>query len=305
LVDKSILFSVIIPTYNRAEMLMEALASVVKQVNQDVEIIVVDDGSTDSTKDKLRDLGLPYLRYVYQENQGQSVARNLGVDMAMGKYVIFLDDDDYWLDGHLDVFRNAIQRDDRASSIFRTGFRRIYDSGKEKIAPNYRVSKDGHPVEWAAYNMCGLWSLCIPRKYLLENKSPVGFPHWQDTHLILRLLAQFPFKQLEEVTYGYRIHEEMGSFQIRDRDHLLKRAESNVSAIDDLFENYETLINSFLSRNTLKYLKAEKYLEYANLALVRFGGWGNWQLFKRSIHSKIDLRLWKEYVVYIKHLIFK
>jgi len=275
LVDKSILFSVIIPTYNRAEMLMEALASVVKQVNQDVEIIVVDDGSTDSTKDKLRDLGLPYLRYVYQENQGQSVARNLGVDMAMGKYVIFLDDDDYWLDGHLDVFRNAIQRDDRASSIFRTGFRRIYDSGKEKIAPNYRVSKDGHPVEWAAYNMCGL----------------------------LRLLAQFPFKQLDASTYMYRIHSNMGS---RTKlDLLEKRAELNVLAIKDLFINHAEVVDPILNVSTRKFLVAEKYLEYANLELTKGKRISHWKLFRRSLKSKVDYRLWKGYLLFVRYLLVR
>ncbi|MFN8377849.1 MAG: glycosyltransferase [Anaerolineae bacterium] len=90
--------SVIIPTYNRAELLIEALNSVLAQTFQDFEILIIDDGSTDDTKVNLE----PYLadsriRYIYQTNGGPANARNRGIDEAQGEFIALLDSDDLWL----------------------------------------------------------------------------------------------------------------------------------------------------------------------------------------------------------------
>lgn len=90
------LVSVIIPTYNRAAYLLKALQSVKEQTYQFLEIIVIDDGSTDNTRMMLKDYDGP-VRYFYQENQGISGARNAGIMNAHGEYVAFLDSDDYWV----------------------------------------------------------------------------------------------------------------------------------------------------------------------------------------------------------------
>ena len=102
--------SVITPTYNRARFLPAAVASVLSQTFGDFELIIVDDGSEDNTPDVLK----PFLadrrvRYVYQENQGQSHARNLALKQATGDFIAFLDSDDVWardkLEKQLAVFR--------------------------------------------------------------------------------------------------------------------------------------------------------------------------------------------------------
>ncbi len=101
--------SVIIPTYNRAEYITQAIDSVLAQTYTDYEIIVVDDGSADNTKDVL----LPYMdriRYIYQENAGASAARNTGIKAAKGDWVAFLDSDDEWLPGKLAVQIRAVER---------------------------------------------------------------------------------------------------------------------------------------------------------------------------------------------------
>ena len=85
--------SVIITTYNRRAYLKAAVGSVVAQDYPDKEIIVIDDGSIDGSADEL--LGLP-LRYVWKENGGISSARNLGISLAKGDLIAFLDVDDYW-----------------------------------------------------------------------------------------------------------------------------------------------------------------------------------------------------------------
>ena len=87
--------SVIIPTYNRAAYIVEALESVFAQTYGDCEIIVVDDGSTDDTKAVLQS-HMARIRYIYQENAGVSVARNTGISAATGEWIAFLDSDDQW-----------------------------------------------------------------------------------------------------------------------------------------------------------------------------------------------------------------
>jgi glycosyltransferase involved in cell wall biosynthesis len=90
------LVSVIIPTYNRAAFILKALQSVREQTYKFLEIIVIDDGSTDKTREMLNDYD-GQLHYFFQENKGISGARNAGIRNAHGEYIAFLDSDDYWV----------------------------------------------------------------------------------------------------------------------------------------------------------------------------------------------------------------
>jgi glycosyltransferase involved in cell wall biosynthesis len=88
--------SVIIPTYNRAELLREAIESVLAQTYQDFELLVVDDGSTDQTCELVAEYG-ERITYIFQKNRGVSSARNLGIRSATAGLIAFLDADDLWL----------------------------------------------------------------------------------------------------------------------------------------------------------------------------------------------------------------
>ena len=89
------LVSVIIPVYNSAKYIQKAIDSVLDQTYSNYEIIVVDDGSTDETRQKLQSYQNK-IRYVFQENQGSATARNTGIKLAKGDLVAFLDSDDFW-----------------------------------------------------------------------------------------------------------------------------------------------------------------------------------------------------------------
>jgi glycosyltransferase involved in cell wall biosynthesis len=88
-------FSVVIPCYNRADLVAKAVASVLAQTYADFEIIVVDDGSTDQTPHVLAGFGTQ-ITALRQENAGPGAARNLGISRATGQYIAFLDSDDLW-----------------------------------------------------------------------------------------------------------------------------------------------------------------------------------------------------------------
>ncbi|MEI6614258.1 MAG: glycosyltransferase family A protein, partial [Chrysiogenales bacterium] len=82
--------SVIIPTYNRAHFIAESIESILSQTYKDYEIIIVDDGSTDNTREVLKPF-LNKIHYIFQENKGGAEARNTGIKKANGKYIAFLD----------------------------------------------------------------------------------------------------------------------------------------------------------------------------------------------------------------------
>ena len=103
------LISVVIPTHNRAAILLEAVESVLKQTYQNFEILIVDDGSTDNTKGIVKSVDDQRIFYLFQENAGPAAARNTGIRKAKGEYVAFLDSDDLWhprkLEKQMDIFR--------------------------------------------------------------------------------------------------------------------------------------------------------------------------------------------------------
>jgi glycosyltransferase involved in cell wall biosynthesis len=108
--------SVIIPTYNRAALLRKALESVLQQTFSNYEIIVVDDGSTDRTEDSIAQLiterpaAEERVRYLFQKNQGKSVALNYGLSEARGEWIAFLDSDDVWLPVKIEEQFRALQQ---------------------------------------------------------------------------------------------------------------------------------------------------------------------------------------------------
>ena len=99
----------VIPTYQRRELVRRAIASVFAQTNRDHELIVVDDGSTDGTREMLEALG-GRIRYRWQKNRGPGAARNAGIRIARAPVVAFLDSDGRWLPDHLAVVTEMLRR---------------------------------------------------------------------------------------------------------------------------------------------------------------------------------------------------
>ncbi|MFH1985710.1 MAG: glycosyltransferase [Pseudomonadota bacterium] len=102
--------SVVIPTYNCEKFLQKAINSVLSQTYSNIEIIVVDDGSTDNTKEMVNNIESNILRYYYQDNSGPGSARNHGIEKALGSYISFLDADDYFhpenIEYKINIFEN-------------------------------------------------------------------------------------------------------------------------------------------------------------------------------------------------------
>jgi glycosyltransferase involved in cell wall biosynthesis len=127
--------SVVIPTFNRSAWLVEAIESVCAQTFRDLEIIVVDDGSTDDTAQRLKALGRmdKPVRYLSQENSGPSAARNRGIDAAQGEFVALLDSDDRWLPVKLERQMDVLARCPEVDVVY-TGFAYMDESGMRLAA---------------------------------------------------------------------------------------------------------------------------------------------------------------------------
>lgn len=113
------MFSVVVPLYNKAPHIAKAIESVLNQTVSPVQLIVVDDGSTDNGSDIVERYAAEGVQLVRQTNQGESAARNAGVHLCTMPYIAFLDADDWWFPNHLEVLSNLASRFP-GSSMFST-----------------------------------------------------------------------------------------------------------------------------------------------------------------------------------------
>ncbi|OSZ82171.1 hypothetical protein CAP35_02565 [Chitinophagaceae bacterium IBVUCB1] len=132
-------FSIIIPTYNRSGFIKRAIESVIAQTYTDWELLIVDDGSTDDTAAIINQYSKSdaRIRYLYQENQKVSAARNNGLANATGRYICFLDSDDEYKQNHLQVFKETIDAGFSNHFLF-TKFISKEDSKEEVYEPPFQ-----------------------------------------------------------------------------------------------------------------------------------------------------------------------
>lgn len=205
------LVSVIIPTYNCAFYITQAIESVLSQTECSYELIVIDDGSTDNTQAELWSLG-DYIHYIYQDNAGVSDARNRGLQEATGKYVAFLDADDFFLPHKLStqvrIFEERLLEDEQLA---------IVHSGWVKVDANNQVIQDIRPWEFAPNLTLENWlkykpvlpsAMMFRRDWLNHvNGFNPSLSAAEDVDLAVRLaLAGGTACWLEEITTGYRQH---------------------------------------------------------------------------------------------------
>ncbi len=139
-----VLVSVVIPAYNSAEYIIEALDSVIAQTMLDYEIIVVNDGSPDT--EELETALAPHMRlirYIKQENMGPSAARNTAIRAAHGEYIAFLDSDDRWLPTHLETQVRLLENDVELGLVYADG---IVTVGGAPVRTCFQINRQTRPV---------------------------------------------------------------------------------------------------------------------------------------------------------------
>jgi hypothetical protein len=188
--------SVVIPTHQRRDLVGRAVRSVLAQTYRDIELIVVDDGSSDGTAESLAALD-GQLRLHRQPNRGVAAARNAGVALARGSIVAFLDSDDRWLPDHLAVVTETFARKSRAVLVSTTPEHRAEGRAAPEDAVLLRplpACLYGNPVGWPS-------SIAVRRDNLLavggfDERLPVG----EGGELWARLAFRGPFALLQRRT---------------------------------------------------------------------------------------------------------
>lgn len=298
------LFSIIVPTFNRETLIAKALRSVLDQSCEDWELIVIDDGSTDETYQVIQGFADDRIKYHFQANKGKSGARNTGIRLSTGLYICFLDSDDYYLSEHLVLLKRAIKQNEGIAAVFRTG---MYSEGggREHWTPLYHPRLKIHPIHFFCQHMVGTNTLCIHRDILTFHQFDERFHFFQDTHLLLRILSQYPLFQIEEYTCVYRIHPNRSSYSLYQSSYPWELISNNVNAILDVFEGYPRLFDNLLSETLKREMVSRKYMDHAAESLV--AGYFNISLkcFRKAIFYDAKLQYWKRYLRYLPKIPLK
>lgn len=197
------LVSVIIPCYNHGAYLAEAIDSVRAQTWAPVEIIVVDDGSSDNTRAVAEQY--PGVRYVYQTNQGLSAARNTGMTYSRGDYLVFLDADD-WLypDG---IAYNVGQLEARPDAAFVSGAHDKVDSERRLLAEEVIPIENEHYLRLLEGNYIGMHATVLYRRTVFDQLLfDTTLRACEDYDLYLKIARRFPVLHHTHKIAAYRIH---------------------------------------------------------------------------------------------------
>jgi hypothetical protein len=268
--------SVIIPTYNSEKYICKAIDSVLMQTYKDFEIIVIDDGSSDNTKDILSKYN-GKIRYLYEDNKGASAARNLGIKESRGEYVAFLDADDIWLADKLKLQVDAINTDPQIALVC-TDAESFNEQGIVKTtffttADPDRLLKRGYYIRHKIaqrkindlYQFKGnFYKELISRNFILTSSvlmrktcfDKIGyfnseFHVTQDYDLWLRAAMHFPFLYINKVTFRYRLRDDSlsGKLSIREYTYLKQCGKILERHLEDCPASYKKTIKRLISEH--------------------------------------------------------
>lgn len=208
--------SVVIPTRNRAQYLVQALESVFAQTYQPAEIIVIDDGSTDDTRTQLSDLiDAKKIRYVFQQPKGVSAARNKGIESALYPYIAFLDSDDLFLPTKLEKQIKLFENQPELGFVH-CCFSKFTDQGRDLgTRDTSRHSGRIYPQILLEWSVLMAMPCMLARTEAIRNVG--GFDEsmiWaEDMDLWRRMSRRYEVGVVDEVLVRVRVHASSTTFE--------------------------------------------------------------------------------------------
>ena len=197
--------SIILPVYNSEQTIAQCIDSVLTQKTKyNYELIIINDGSTDKTRSIIEKYNDNHIVFINQENRGFSGARNRGIDECAGRYIMFLDSDDYLLGNCIDLMiDNAISHD---SDITQASHYSFYDESSNK---NYEVLKDCLIESDTSKMICNPgypWAKLYKRELFAKVRFPLDV--WFEDTIVTMLLFRMceRVSVLSDVVYAYRIN---------------------------------------------------------------------------------------------------
>lgn len=277
--------SVIIPTYNSAQYVVEAVESVLAQTWRDFEILVVDDGSTDETEQVMRRYEPP-VRYIRQANGGVAVARNRGIRESRGRYIAFLDADDTWLPQKLEQQMNLINQQ-RDAGVCYSAFT-LVDTDLHPLGIS-RSQRQSSALEDLLIrgNIVGsiCTVLCKRSLFDLVGGFDPALSQCADWDMYVRLAAQTKFLYLDEPLVTYRQHSTNMSHNAPLLEHDSIQVLTKGFAMAELSESLRAKRQVALARNYMvlagTYFHARQYSDFMRCAA--YSVWLDFQQIKYLI----------------------
>ena len=206
---KDPLISVVIPCYNSENFIRESIESVLNQTYKNIEIIVIDDGSEDSTLSILQGFS-GFITILSQNNAGAGSARNAGLNASKGEYVAFLDSDDYWEPDKIKIQLNQMQRENL--DLIYCGGKKIEKNSQETVlSPQFRGNCYEYFLRYptTAIILLGCSSALFRKSILVSSGyfDPSFKGAAEDWDFFRRLCKYAKVGYVNESLVGYRIHE--------------------------------------------------------------------------------------------------
>ena len=250
--------SIIIPAYNQDKFLGETIESILSQTYKDFECIIIDDGSTDKTKDIVRKYSDDdRIKYFYQDNIGLAGARNTGIKMAKGKYLHFLDSDDLVHKNFYKDMRSKLELEP-GIDLLSCAWDLIDENGRvisSKIGP---VKSDDHLKDLILQNIFPVHSIILKSK-VLEGIGPFNeeLSALEDWDLWLRAaLRKYAFDTLDIIGVSYRRHKEGMTLDIKRMTENLNLFLDNFYRTNPRYQKYRPYTHLYQMLNI--YLYAEE-----------------------------------------------
>lgn len=209
------LVSVIMPAYNAEKYISFSIESVISQTYPNIELLVIDDGSTDDTKliaQTYVEKNKNRVTYIFQENAGPAKARNNGIESAKGEWVSFLDSNDYWIKDHVQLMMDKALSDEEIDLVYGSKIW-VDQNGNDwpaELQPNYDMPEGWIFAEMFKNNLMSTPSVLVRRKKLLDlgsfNESQT-LRVAEDYDLWLRITASSKVGSLPELKFFCRRHD--------------------------------------------------------------------------------------------------
>lgn len=255
-------YSIIVPVYNVEKYLDKCLNSLVNQKNDNYEIIIVNDGSTDNSQNIINEYKKKYpklIKTLKKENGGLSSARNYGIDNSNGEYLLFVDSDDYVSDNYLNAIDNYVKNNTLDILVF--NFNAVNDNLIENKNTYFNNIKD-EQQKFLTGNPSACNKLIKKEIFIKNNIKFMENVYYED-------LATIPSIVFYTSNICF-INDYLYYYVIRD-DSITNKKKFN-SKMDNIFEvldyNYKLLINNF--KNEVEYLYIEHLLRYASLRYLEY-----------------------------------
>ena len=285
--------SVVVTTHNRAELVLETLASILAQSRPPLEVIVVDDGSTDATPQSLAPLAASgRIRYVRQANAGLAAARNHGASLARGDYLAFIDDDDLWPADVLAWQAAHLDADPTLGVVLGTHTEFGDVPPGERLPPTAGDAATSQPSWLAVFSSCPATSVgqVLMRRAVFEAAGGFRGEFWsvEDWDLWLRLFHDARVLRVRRTALHYRVH----------RHGMSKKIVRHVAAMLHLFDDH-------LPRVPARQRTLVRYLTYDNLVgafgprvrarLREAARGGEWAAAREALALmlRLEARLWR------------